>query len=386
MTSHAGQVTLDKSPTLRTVVNKTNEIDNTFRFFKMEVLAGEEDFLTTVRENDCTFTFDYSTVYWNSHLISEHERVVELLSGSDVVLDVFAGVGPFAVPAAKKKRCTVYANDLNPHSYRYLVENVRTNGVRGLVHPYNLDGREFLVSVTQKLLEGCGGGGLSMLSGTKTTPASKGGGSVGYSHVIMNLPGSATQFLDTFRGLFRSVPELSRPHVTLPWVHCYCFVKADPADEPAQERAALELVKAGLGPGVRELRRDSYSVKQVRHVAPWKFTMRVSFRLPEEVAYAKPEEREEREKREVEGRTGEGEETEGEEGREAESKMGEGEEGEEGRELEESRAEEREGERERASEATVTSCRGDASMEGEETDNSECVSGYHCCVIMSVFR
>jgi len=47
----------------------------------------------------------------------------------DVVADVFAGVGPFAVPAARKG-CAVFANDLNPSSAKYLSLNVKNNRVR----------------------------------------------------------------------------------------------------------------------------------------------------------------------------------------------------------------------------------------------------------------
>lgn len=43
--------------------------------------------------------------------------------------DVFAGVGPFALPAAKKG-CAVLANDLNPESYKYLKINIEKNNVR----------------------------------------------------------------------------------------------------------------------------------------------------------------------------------------------------------------------------------------------------------------
>lgn len=40
--------------------------------------------------------------------------------------DVFAGVGPFALPAAKRG-CGVLANDLNPGSFEYLQQNIRDN-------------------------------------------------------------------------------------------------------------------------------------------------------------------------------------------------------------------------------------------------------------------
>jgi tRNA (guanine37-N1)-methyltransferase len=74
------------------------------------------------------FAFDFTKVYWNSRLHTEHERLVQLFSPDDVIADVFAGVGPFALPAAKKG-CGVLANDLNPESYKWLVRNVGSNKV-----------------------------------------------------------------------------------------------------------------------------------------------------------------------------------------------------------------------------------------------------------------
>ena len=41
-------------------------------------------------------------VYWNSRLEREHKRLVDTFKRSDVVVDVMAGIGPFAVPAAQK--------------------------------------------------------------------------------------------------------------------------------------------------------------------------------------------------------------------------------------------------------------------------------------------
>jgi tRNA (guanine37-N1)-methyltransferase len=123
-------------------VNKLDSIDHVFRFFKMELLAGEPDYivehvgaswvsvlsiLTRLKhESDCRFTFDFTKVYWNSRLHTEHARLVDLFGPDDVVADGFAGVGPFAVPAAKKG-CGVLANDLNPESAKYLNINAQNN-------------------------------------------------------------------------------------------------------------------------------------------------------------------------------------------------------------------------------------------------------------------
>ena len=63
-----GQVIMDKTPTIRTVVNKIGNIENEFRTFPMEILAGEENFKVVIKESNAKFTFDFSKVYWNSRL------------------------------------------------------------------------------------------------------------------------------------------------------------------------------------------------------------------------------------------------------------------------------------------------------------------------------
>jgi tRNA (guanine37-N1)-methyltransferase len=49
-----------------------------------------------------------------------------------VIVDVMAGVGPFAVPAAKKG-CSVFGNDLNPESVKWMEINRVKNKVSAIV-------------------------------------------------------------------------------------------------------------------------------------------------------------------------------------------------------------------------------------------------------------
>ena len=95
----------------------------------MEVIAGEENFQVSQTHLDCVFNFDFSKVYWNTRLENEHRRLVEMFQAGEAVCDVFAGVGPFAVPAGKK-RVFVLANDLNPDSYTSMEGNIKTNKVK----------------------------------------------------------------------------------------------------------------------------------------------------------------------------------------------------------------------------------------------------------------
>lgn len=56
------QVLLDKNPRLRTVVNKVGSIGNEYRVFDMELLAGEGDTVTEVRQHGLRFRLDFARV------------------------------------------------------------------------------------------------------------------------------------------------------------------------------------------------------------------------------------------------------------------------------------------------------------------------------------
>nr|XP_061798032.1 tRNA (guanine(37)-N1)-methyltransferase [Nerophis lumbriciformis] len=253
-----GKVIMDKNPGVTCVVNKTNIIDSTYRNFKMEVLAGEENMVAKVKENGATYEFDFSRVYWNPRLSTEHQRVVDLVKRGDTVFDVFAGVGPFAIPAARAG-AAVFANDLNPESYRWLQHNSRVNKVEGKVKTSNLDGRAFIRGPLKQELPAL----------IKEKPR---------VHVVMNLPALALEFLDSFRGLLH---QESPCDLNLPTVHCYGFSKDEKPERDMVERASL-----ALGFTLK----DHYSVHFVRNVAPNKDMLCVSFTLPEEVLFRQRDE------------------------------------------------------------------------------------------------
>lgn len=136
------RVLLDKNPNISTVVNKVEDVGtgSVYRTFPMELLAGSPETEVSVRESGCVFKFDFAKVYWNSRLGREHGRIIDLFKPGDAVADVMAGVGPFAIPAAKKG-VYVYANDLNPESYKSLKANIQANKVHSpyfAPHPYAL--------------------------------------------------------------------------------------------------------------------------------------------------------------------------------------------------------------------------------------------------------
>ncbi|XP_051877146.1 tRNA (guanine(37)-N1)-methyltransferase isoform X2 [Pristis pectinata] len=251
-----GQVIMDKNPGITSVVNKINIIDNTYRNFQMEILAGEDNMIAKVKENNIAYEFDFSKVYWNPRLSTEHGRIVDLLKAGDLVYDVFAGVGPFAIPAAKKN-CKVMANDLNPESYKWLVHNCKMNKVDKQVQTFNLDGRDFIMGPVKD----------DLAKQTEAFSLKENRTSI---HIIMNLPGLAIEFLDAFSQLLQEQDSVD----ILPTVHCYSFSKSDEPAKDIQRRAEHFL---------RTTLEGRCSIHLVRNVAPNKEMMCISFKIPTKV-------------------------------------------------------------------------------------------------------
>ncbi|CAN8279550.1 unnamed protein product [Cochlearia groenlandica] len=309
------KVIYDKNyPRIKTIVNKVGAISNEYRVPKFEVLAGENGMETEVKQYGARFKLDYSLVYWNSRLEHEHMRLSSLFKPGETVCDMFAGIGPFAIPAAQKG-CFVYANDLNPDSVRYLKINAKFNKVDELICAHNLDARKFIsqlmtVSTDDKtkeavtnreaetnLEEKCESNASinepldanKKLSGVSETENGRGKdcetieGKANkrlkqtllpiakpwehIDHVIMNLPASALQFLDAFSNVIQKKYWKG----TLPLVHCYCFIRASETTETIIAEAETAL----------KLHIEDPVFHKVRDVAPNKAMYCLSFRLPE---------------------------------------------------------------------------------------------------------
>ncbi|KAG2149671.1 Met-10+ like-protein-domain-containing protein [Suillus cothurnatus] len=302
-----GQIVLDKNPMITTVVNKLDSIDTKYRFFKMELLAGEPNYVVEHHESNCRFTFDFTRVYWNSRLHTEHDRLVQLFQPTDVIADVFAGVGPFAIPAAKKG-CAVFANDLNPESARYLSQNIVDNKVASLVRASCEDGRDFIKKVIGRARDNpfpaYTGPKLSKMqekeekrrlqlakSSPTAAPAPVDQSTMEnqsprqtVSHFVMNLPDSAIDFLDAFRGVLSESAnerDLNGNNANMPMVHCHCFTRELQPDRA--EADIIQRVESKLGHQLD----NEVALHMVRSVAPNKDMYCISFRLPRDVAFAR---------------------------------------------------------------------------------------------------
>ena len=199
-----GEAILLTNKNIKSIYNKTEKLDNKFRTPKLELLAGLKKKETIVTEQKIKIKLNISEVYYCSRLHSERQRVSKYLKNYDIIVDVFCGVGPFSLLAAKNLRCKVYANDLNPFCFKYLKENIILNKLQKYMESFCKDGRDFIRFIFEKI---------------ETNKIHR------VDHFYMNLPALAIEFLDAF--VYTPEKLLKQGF----YIHVYCFHEKEENEE-----------------------------------------------------------------------------------------------------------------------------------------------------------
>jgi len=99
----------------------------------VELLAGEGS-VTVHKENGCLFKLDVTKVMFSVGNQGERMRMAKIVEEGEIVVDMFAGIGYFSIPiAVHSKPKSVYAIEINPDSYEFLLENIELNGVKSVI-------------------------------------------------------------------------------------------------------------------------------------------------------------------------------------------------------------------------------------------------------------
>lgn len=164
-----GESLLKAHPSIKTVFAKAGKVSGVNRIRPVEYLVGEKKTKTIYKEHGIRLAVDITKAYFSPRLSEEHSRIANKVGKNEIVVDLFCGIGPFAIPIAKKTNAMVHAIDINPEAIRLLNENINLNKLSGIIHPYIGDCREViqkenLINIADR--------------------------------VIMNLPGYAVNFVD----------------------------------------------------------------------------------------------------------------------------------------------------------------------------------------------
>lgn len=137
-----GEAILSLQKGARLVLSKASTISGAYRLREVKRIVGEGGTETVYKEHGCTYYLDLAKVYFSPRLSFERSRVADQVNANEVVLDMFAGVGPYAILIAKRKGAKVCAVDANPDAIRFLRRNVDLNKVSSLVEVVEGDVRE----------------------------------------------------------------------------------------------------------------------------------------------------------------------------------------------------------------------------------------------------
>jgi tRNA (guanine37-N1)-methyltransferase len=149
---------------VRVAVAPVSDVEGEFRVRRFRHLAGEDRTTTVHRENGLSFHLSLERAYFSPRLATERLRIANQMIPGQTVLDMFAGVGPYAILLAKRG-AKVIAVDKNPAAIDLMLQNIAQNRV-----------------VIQAVL---GDGAKVALQHQRSM-----------DHIIMNLPHSASEFLE----------------------------------------------------------------------------------------------------------------------------------------------------------------------------------------------
>ena len=118
---------------VRTVVEDRSGIHGPMRTPDVRVLWGDGTETLHV-EGGVRYALDVGRIMFSSGNLAERVALPARVRPGDVVVDLFAGIGYFALPIALRSRArVVYACEVNPVAFRYLTTNIRLNRATNVI-------------------------------------------------------------------------------------------------------------------------------------------------------------------------------------------------------------------------------------------------------------
>ncbi len=214
-----------------TVISPLTPVEGEYRTRRFQHVAGEKRTVTIHKEHGLRYRIDLENAYFTPRLGTERLRVAKLVRPGDVVFDMFAGVGPFALFIAKRG-AKVVAVDKNPDAVRLMRENARLNRIDDI-----------------EILEG----DAALMAERYENSA---------DHIIMNLPHTARDFLEHAIRIARDGGV----------VHYYAISPEE--DLYGRDTAFIEEAAKAVGARIRVLFRGI-----VRSYAPHQYNVVIDFEV-----------------------------------------------------------------------------------------------------------
>jgi tRNA wybutosine-synthesizing protein 3 len=127
---------------------RKGEVSGEFRVSGVEMLLGDDDWVVR-RESGVDYGYPMTRCMFSAGNVNERRRMGEVSSEGEVVVDLYAGIGYYTLPALVHGGATVHACEWNPEAVKALRWGLDANGVEDRCTIHEGDNR-----VTMESLEG----------------------------------------------------------------------------------------------------------------------------------------------------------------------------------------------------------------------------------------
>ena len=253
---------MKENKAIKTVVEKVGKFQGRLRKQKTRHLAGEKTKEALYRENGCVFRMNIDDTYFSSRLSGERKEVAGKIKKGDKVLVMFAGISPFSIVIAKlSKASIVYSNELNRKANEYGKINIERNKLKGKVILVPGD----IKKVAKKLIEKENARKLEIFGATKSKTApsrrSRSKDFVGFDVIVMPRPQLKDSFLEQAFSLSKRGTR----------IFYYDFCREGEFD------SVIDKVRSEAKKARKKVK--IFSVKKAGETAPYKYRIRVDFRI-----------------------------------------------------------------------------------------------------------
>jgi tRNA wybutosine-synthesizing protein 2 len=124
-----GQLTIEYDRRVKSVAIRCGPTQGVTRKPAYKVVAGNPNTATTVTEGGIRFRLDPLVVTFSRGNRQERLRLSSIIRPGETVVDMFACVGQFALPAGTGQSSRVFAIEIDPVAYEFLLQNIALNGL-----------------------------------------------------------------------------------------------------------------------------------------------------------------------------------------------------------------------------------------------------------------
>src|SRR5919112_730402 len=128
-----GDTLLSNVPNLKSVFLQKTAVDGEYRLRGLELIAGDDKYVTLYKEYGCRFFVNVASSYFSPRLSTERLRISNLVAENETIVNMFAGVGTFSIIIAKKTPVLVYNIDSNVDAYILSKINSKINKLQNRI-------------------------------------------------------------------------------------------------------------------------------------------------------------------------------------------------------------------------------------------------------------